>query len=95
VPGIGVNWVKKKTTTGKRTQRGVKRVTAWSSYLLDVMAITVSASADPSFAARVAPPTGSTLNADSLLGGGEERCTDDFIAVDADEMTTQVMLPAE
>ena len=66
------------------------------SQLLDVVAITGFVATNPSLAARVAPATGSALNTNGLLRSHREKgSTDRFIAMNADEMTTQIVLPAE
>jgi len=66
------------------------------SQLLDVVAIAGFAAANPSLAASIAPATGSVLNTDGLFRShGEKSSTHRFITMNADEMTTQIVLPTE
>jgi len=66
------------------------------SELLDVVAIAEFVAANPSLAARVAPATGSVLNTNGLFRSHREKGgTDRFITMNADEMTTQIMLSAK
>jgi len=66
------------------------------SQLLDIVAIAGSVAANPSLAARVAPATGSILNTNGLLRSHREKgSADRFITMNADEMTTQIVLPTE
>lgn len=60
------------------------------------MAVTRFVAANPPFAARVAPATRSVLNANRLFRSHRNNgSTDGFIAMNADKMTTQIVLPAE
>jgi len=63
--------------------------------LLDVEAVAFIVSTNPAFAAGIAPAAVSVLDTDGLLHNWQKRCTDRFITVDADEMTTQVVFSAE
>lgn len=66
------------------------------SQLLDVVAFAGFVAANPSLAARVTPATGTVLNTNRLFGShGEKGRTDGFIAMNANKMATQVVLPAE
>ena len=66
------------------------------SQLLDIVTIAGFVAANPSLAARVAPATGSVLNTNRLFRCHREKgSTDRFITMNADEMTTQIVLPAE
>lgn len=62
--------------------------------LLDVSAATLSSNADPSFATVIAPASRASVDADSLSccrGCGR----DGLVAVDANQMTAQIMFAAE
>lgn len=66
------------------------------SQLLDVEAVADFVAANQSLAARVAPATGSILNTNGLFRSHWERGSAyRFITMNANEMTTQVVLPAE
>lgn len=66
------------------------------SQLLDVVAIADFVAANQSLAARVAPATGSVLNSNGLFRSQRKKgSTDGFITMNADEMTTQIVLPTE
>lgn len=64
-------------------------------HLLDVVAVAIGAAADPTLSTGVAPSARATLDTDGLLGSREKRGGDRLITVDADEVATQIMLPAE
>jgi len=66
-----------------------------SAQLLDVVAVTGGAAADPAFAAVVAPDPRATLNSNRFLDR-RRRCTNRcIVTMDADEVATQVMLATE
>ena len=66
------------------------------SQLLDVVAFASFVAANPSLTTRVAPAAGSILNTNGLFRShGVKGSTNGFIAMDANEMATQVVLPAE
>ena len=61
-------------------------------YLLDVVAIALGLT-DVAFAARVTPVTSPLLNANGYLR--DRRTRFGFVAMNTDEMTTQIMLATE
>jgi hypothetical protein len=66
------------------------------SQLLHVVAIACFVAANPSPTARVAPATRSVLNTNGLFRSHREKgSTDRLITMNTDEMTTQIVLPAE
>jgi hypothetical protein len=66
------------------------------SQLLNIVAIAGIVATNPSLATRVAPAAGSVLYTNGLFRSyRKDGSTDRFITMDADEMTTQIVLPAE
>jgi hypothetical protein len=64
--------------------------------LLDVVAVAGFVVANQSLAARVAPATGSVLNSNRLFRSHRKKGnTDRFVSMNANEMTTQIVLPTE
>jgi hypothetical protein len=81
---------------GRRVPNEEKGYREEMNQLLDVVAIAGCVAANPSPAARVAPATGSVLNSNGLFRSQREKgSTDRFITMNADEMTTQIVLPTE
>jgi hypothetical protein len=75
--------------------KGIKLERVDINQLLDVGAFASGVTTNIAFATGVAPATVAALDTDGFLCDGEERVADGFVAMDANQVTTQVVLAAE
>lgn len=78
-----------------RNVRKLVGITKTSACLLDIVAVTGGAAANPAFTTVVTPYSGAPFNTNGLLCSRSCGIDRSIIAMNADEVATQVMLAAE